>query len=89
MKEARLSVGLSQRRLGIDAGIDEAVASVRINRYELGVHSPDYLTAKRIATALNVPLPFLFCEDDDLCKLIVLFANANQATKSKALKVLG
>ena len=41
LKEARIKAGLSQKRLGIEAGMDEFVASTRINRYEKGVHQAD------------------------------------------------
>ena len=80
-----MASGFSQRDLGIRSGIDESVAAVRINRYELGVHSPDYLTAKRIAAALKVPLAYLYCEDDDLGKLIVVFADGSKETRKKIL----
>lgn len=33
LKEARLAVGLSQKKLGIAIGLDEFVASTRVNRY--------------------------------------------------------
>ncbi|WP_366931802.1 hypothetical protein [Paraburkholderia xenovorans] len=33
LKEARLRAGLSQKKLGIVAGLDPSVASTRINRY--------------------------------------------------------
>jgi transcriptional regulator with XRE-family HTH domain len=36
LKEARAALGLSQKQLGVEAGLDEFVASARINRYELG-----------------------------------------------------
>ena len=42
LKEARLRAGLSQEKLGILAGIDEASASVRMNQYEKGKHTPDF-----------------------------------------------
>ena len=41
LKQARVAAGLSQKMLGIEAGIDAFVASTRINRYELGIHKPD------------------------------------------------
>lgn len=81
MKERRLELGLSQRELGIAAGIDEGVASTRINRYELGVHSPDPLSAARIAAALAIPLAALFCEDSQLHRVIKLYATADQQTR--------
>lgn len=36
LKEARLEAGLSQKRLGIAAGVDEFVVSARMNQYETG-----------------------------------------------------
>ena len=42
LKEARVRAGLSQKQLGIKAGIEEFSASPRINQYERGKHTPDY-----------------------------------------------
>jgi transcriptional regulator with XRE-family HTH domain len=39
---ARQSAGLSQERLGVAAGIEEASASHRMNQYERGKHEPDF-----------------------------------------------
>jgi DNA-binding XRE family transcriptional regulator len=41
LKEARLLAGISQKKLGIKAGIDEFTASARINQYEKGAHMPN------------------------------------------------
>jgi DNA-binding XRE family transcriptional regulator len=38
LKEARIAAGLSQERLGVVAGIEEASASARMNQYERGKH---------------------------------------------------
>lgn len=88
MKEMRLRRDLSQRELGIRAGIDEGVASTRINRYEVGVHAPDYLTARRISQALEIPLAYLYCEDENLAKLITGYAEANSSMRKKVLAML-
>lgn len=64
-------VGYSQERLGIDAGIDEASASARVNQYEQGKHLPDLRLASRFAELLDVPLAYLFCEEDELAVLIL------------------
>lgn len=40
-KQARKAKKLTQEQLGIAIGLDEFVASTRINRYEKGVHLPD------------------------------------------------
>ena len=54
LKQARLAAGLSQKQLGIEAGIDEGVASTRINRYEMGVHKPDPSVAVALGKVLKV-----------------------------------
>jgi transcriptional regulator with XRE-family HTH domain len=64
LKQARLRVGLTQEALGIRAGIDEMVASSRMNHYEQGKHEPDFGTIHRLAKALGVSAAFFFCEDD-------------------------
>lgn len=84
LKEARLKAGLSQKKLGIAARIDPFVASTRINRYEKGVHEPDYGTSQRLAKALGVPLAYLYAEQDDLARLIEAYGNLKPA-KAKEL----
>ena len=42
---ARKAKDISQKQLGIMAGIDEFSASPRINQYERGKHVPDFATA--------------------------------------------
>ncbi|MDI2091578.1 helix-turn-helix domain-containing protein [Commensalibacter oyaizuii] len=71
LKQARKLKGLSQKKLGILAGIDEFVASTRINRYEKGVHEVDIETAQKLAVVLEVPLAFLYTEDNLLAELIM------------------
>ena len=73
LKEARLAAGLSQKRLGIAAGIDEFVASTRINRYEKGVHEADIHTAQKLAQTLNVPLAYFYVENDHLATIVMNF----------------
>lgn len=92
LKQARLAAGLSQKQLGIQAGIDEFVASTRINRYELGVHMPDYLTAQNLAKVLGVSAAFLYAPEDDVAELLLRFSKATATQKAsirKALPVLG
>ena len=72
LKAARLRKGISQERLGIDAGVDEFSASARINQYERGKHTPDVLMASHLARVLNVPLSYFWAEDDDEAELVRL-----------------
>jgi len=70
LREARETYDISQRKLGIKVGLDEFVASTRINRYEKGVHQPNLQTQQRLANALDLPLAYFYAEDDELAKLI-------------------
>ena len=88
LRQARTAAGISQRQLGIDAGIDEFVASSRINRYEQGVHEPDYLTAQNLARALGISVAFLYAAEDDVADLIFRYGNAKAADKKKVRKLL-
>lgn len=74
LREAREQKGLSQKELGIAAGLDRFVASTRINRYERGVHHPDPVTLQRLADTLGVPAAYLFASDERLAKLILAFS---------------
>lgn len=73
LREAREEAGLSQKQLGIAAGIDQFSASPRINQYEQGKHQPDFGTVKRLAAVLKVPPPFFYTEDDKLAEIIQTF----------------
>lgn len=73
LREAREAHGISQRNLGIEAGLDEFVASTRINRYEAGVHQPDLQTLQRLAAVLDQPVAYFYAEDDELAAVIRKF----------------
>lgn len=88
LKEARLKRRLSQKELGIQAGLDPFVASARTNRYELGVHEPDMATIERLATALAVPAAYLFAHDDRLARMILAFEQLPAAEKDRLLKAI-
>lgn len=73
LREARQAIGISQRALGINAGLDEFVASTRVNRYETGVHQPDLQTLQQLAAALDLPTAYFYAENDELAALIAAF----------------
>ncbi|MGN6315793.1 helix-turn-helix domain-containing protein [Trinickia sp.] len=87
LKEARLRAGLSQKKLGIVAGLDPSVASTRINRYELGLHKVDYVFACQLAVALSVPTAYFYAEDDQLAELILLYGQATTKARSILLTI--
>ena len=71
IRALREDLGWSQEKLGVAIGIDESSARARISRYELGVHEPPLPTARLIADVLNVPLSYLYCEDDRIARLLL------------------
>jgi transcriptional regulator with XRE-family HTH domain len=89
LKEARLRAGLSQKQLGIKAGIDEFSASARINQYERGKHMPDLQTLTRLANVMRVPAPYFYCEDEELAGFILKFSTLGKAQKRRLLGLLG
>jgi transcriptional regulator with XRE-family HTH domain len=88
LKEARLRAGLSQKRLGILAGIDEFSASARINQYERGKHMPDLQTLTRLAAVMQSPVPYFYCTDAELAELILRIAPMGKAQKRRLLGLI-
>ena len=86
LKEARLRAGISQKQLGIRAGIDEFSASPRINQYEQGKHTPGFSTVERLAKVLKVPTPFLYARDDELAQWILAHRSASERERHRILK---
>jgi transcriptional regulator with XRE-family HTH domain len=87
LREARTATGLSQRELGIRAGLDPSVASPRINQYERGKHTPDTSTLAKLGEVLDVPVAYFFASDDDLADLITTF-HRQSSTQRRRLMTL-
>ncbi|MEQ1526230.1 MAG: helix-turn-helix transcriptional regulator [Gallionella sp.] len=85
LREARLLAGISQKAMGILAGIDEFTASARVNQYEQGKHVPDFLTLEKFASVLNVPTEFFYARDDVMAEMLLLFAQLTQKQKSQLI----
>ena len=71
IRALREELGWSQEKVGVAIGIDESSARARISRYELGVHEPPLPTVRLIAEVLDVPLSYLYCEDDRIALLLL------------------
>jgi len=78
LHQARTALGISQRELGIQIGMEPSSASSRMNHYEKGRHTPDYQTLKRIAQQLGVPVTFFFCESDKIADLLCIIDKLNE-----------
>lgn len=85
LKAARALRGLSQRALGGIVSGDKDTGSVLVNRYEREVNKADMETAAKLARALDVPLAYLFAEEDDQAELLLAFAKLTKAERSKVL----
>ena len=86
LAQARERAGLSQKQLGILAGLDPSVASPRINQYERGRHEPQLKTAKQLAEVLGVPAAFLFTDDELLAELLFRWNELSLRAKRNLLK---
>lgn len=87
LKEARLSAKISQKKLGIAAGMDEFSASARMNHYEQGRHTPDYSALKRIAEVLNVSPAYFYADDDQLADIIKILGSLSYDQISKIYNI--
>jgi transcriptional regulator with XRE-family HTH domain len=89
VREARERAGISQKQLGIRAGLDPDVASARINQYEKGKHLPHLATAKQLSHVLGVPTPYLYAEDDTLAAWILAYTRVGTAMRGRIIKDAG
>lgn len=88
LKQARLAKGLSQKKLGIAAWIDEFVASTRINRYEKGVHEASMEVAQQLADVLQIPLAYFYTADDVLADMMLAFMALSPEEKTNVLALV-
>lgn len=83
LQEARLRADLSQKGLGLLAGLDPSVASPRINQYERGVHVPTYTTLAQLGNVLKVPVAYFYCHDDAMATLLLDYHEASDSAKKR------
>ena len=86
LKEARLTTGISQKKLGIIAGMNKHLAGVRINQYENGKRIPNFLTLKKIAKVLLVPVVYFYTEDDMTAQFLFLYEKINKQNRKQVLQ---
>lgn len=85
LREARQRIGLSQKALGVKAGIDPFSASPRMNQYEKGKHLPDLLMMEHLANATGVPVAYFFAQNDCLAELLLLWSEMDEVKRSELL----
>jgi len=82
MLSQREELGWSQEKAGVLIGIDASSSRARISRYELETHEPPVRTARLIAEALDVPLTYLYCEEENVAKLIEKLRKSSEARRA-------
>ena len=87
LREARRTAGISQERLGIEAGIDPASASARMNQYENDKHTPNTSTVLQIAAVLDIPPAYFYSLDDEEAQLLVLFHRLDGDGRKRVLEL--
>jgi len=85
LREARKARGLTQERLGIEAGIEPASASARMNQYEKGVHQPGENVVRQLAAVLDYPTTYFYCEDDAEAHLVQCFHSLNKDARKQVI----
>lgn len=68
LKIARLRANLTQERLGVLAGIEEATAYSRLSHYEKGTHKPTFELVCEFARVLEVPECYFYILDDEFAE---------------------
>jgi transcriptional regulator with XRE-family HTH domain len=88
LKAARQRAGLSQEKLGIEAGLDPMSASTRMNRYELGKRVPDPELVERIASVLSVPAAYFYATQDEEASLLLKFHGLSKGDRAKVVALV-
>ena len=88
LKQARQKAGISQKALGLKAGMDESSASGRMNHYEKGRHVPDIDMLHKLAKVLDVPISYFFCEDELSAELVCLFDKLSEEDKEQLVNLI-
>lgn len=66
-------------------GLDEGCSSVRISRYETGIHEPPFGLASKLAAILGIPAAYLYCEDGELAALLLALSELDADERERTL----
>ncbi|WP_336275306.1 helix-turn-helix domain-containing protein [Vreelandella indica] len=88
LRAARQAAGMTQRQLGEYLGMEPNLASARMTQYEKGQHAPNFQLLKRLSEALDVPIPYFFCEDDTIAELILELDKLTPTERQRLLEQL-
>ena len=88
LKEARSLAGISQEKLGVEAGLDEMSASTRMNRYELGKRVPNPTLVERFAEVLDVPATYFYAVSEDEAHFLLTFHRLDRHAKLQVIEFI-
>jgi transcriptional regulator with XRE-family HTH domain len=71
--------------VGIRAGFDPSVASVRVNQYERQRHQPAFEVVRRLADVLKKPTAYFYAVDDSLAELIAAYDQLTASDRANLL----
>ncbi|WP_076538377.1 helix-turn-helix domain-containing protein [Shewanella sp. UCD-KL21] len=86
LKQARTAMGISQKQLGIQLGMEPGTASARMNHYEKGKHTPDYTTLKAMADELGVPVAYFFCESESTAEMLCILEKMTEEERAELVE---
>lgn len=78
---------ISQMSLAIAVSIDQFFASARMNRYESGQRTPDYLTLKRVGKVLGCSVAYFYAEDDIVAEIIIKLSSLKREQRKQVLEI--
>ncbi len=79
-------MGISQKQLGIQLGMEPGTASARMNHYEKGKHTPDYTTLKAMADELGVPVAYFFCESESTAEMLCILEKMTEEERAELVE---
>ncbi|WP_417505831.1 helix-turn-helix domain-containing protein [Marinomonas gallaica] len=88
LKSARKLAKLTQEQLSTELGFDRSHGTARISQYETGKHAPDFAMAKKMADALGVPVAYLYCDDENLSRLLLLASKLEESELCRLIEDL-
>ena len=89
LKSARKLAKLTQEKLSNKLGFDDrSHGTARISQYETGKHAPDFAMAKKMADALDVPVAYLYCDDENIANILMEINNLNQMDYENILNII-
>lgn len=86
LRAVRLRHGLTQKQLGLAAGLDEETVSARMAQYERGIHAPSFALAEQLADVMKVPAACFYARDDDLAELIRVTGRLGKKARRRLLE---